>query len=122
MFYDKFAKLCEIKGVSPTKAVEEMGLARTIATKWKNTGAVPRGKTIKIIAAYFGVSESYLLQDEESYADLEKEQVLAELQVMREDPDFRNLMYAYKKMTPEKVRIMKSFMKSLAEDDDNNAD
>ena len=64
MFYDKFAHLCALKGVSVTKATEEIGLARTIATKWKKTGAIPRGETLKKIAAYFDVSESYLLQDE----------------------------------------------------------
>lgn len=121
MFYDVFEHLCEIKGVSPTRAVEEMGLARTIATKWKKTGAVPRGKTLKIVADYFGVSESYLLSDNQNQLNYEREQTLAELQVLRDDADFRDLMDAYKKLTPEKVRIMKRFMKSLNEEDDNIA-
>ena len=69
MFYDRFAQLCAMKGVSVTKATEEIGLARTIATKWKKTGGTPRGDTLKRIAAYFGVSESYLLQDENDQPD-----------------------------------------------------
>ena len=121
MFYDKFEQLCSIKGVSPTRAVEEMGLSRTIAVKWKKTAAVPRGKTLKIVADYFGVSESYLLSDDENQLNYDKEQMLAELQVLRDDEDFRDLMDGYKKLTPEKVRIMKKFMKSLSEEDDNIA-
>ena len=121
MFYDKFEQLCSLKGVPPTRAVEEIGLSRTIAVKWKKTAAVPRGKTLKIIADYFGVSESYLLNDNENQLDYDKEQMLAELQVLRDDEDFRDLMDGYKKLTPEKVRIMKKFMKSLSEEDDNIA-
>ena len=48
----------------------------------------------------------------------------SELQSMRDDADFRNLMDGYKKMRSDhnKVRIMKKFMKSLNEEDDNIAD
>ncbi|MBR0161915.1 MAG: helix-turn-helix transcriptional regulator [Oscillospiraceae bacterium] len=66
MFYDKFAELCKMKGVSVTKAVEEIGFARSLASRWKKYGATPRGTTLKKIAAYFGVTESYLLEDEDS--------------------------------------------------------
>ena len=45
-----------------------------------------------------------------------------ELQSMRDDADFRNLMDGYKKMRsdPNKVRIMKKFMKSLNDEEDDN--
>ena len=76
---------------------------------------------LKIVADYFGVSGSYLLSDNQNHLNYEKEQTLAELQVLRDDADFRDLMDAYKKLTPEKVRIMKRFMKSLNEEDDNIA-
>lgn len=64
MFYDRFKQLCDAKGVSVTRATEEIGLARTIGTKWKNTGATPRGETLLKIAEYFGVSTSELLEDD----------------------------------------------------------
>lgn len=62
MFYDKFSQLCGKKNISPTKACEEMGLSRSIATKWKKTGATPSGDTLHKIAAYFNVSVDYLLE------------------------------------------------------------
>ena len=64
MFYDRFKQLCDEKGVSVTRATEEIGLARTIGTKWKKTGGTPRGETLMKIAEYFGVSTSELLGDE----------------------------------------------------------
>ena len=64
MFYDAFKLLCEKKGVSPKRAVTEMGLSNSLATKWKNTGAIPKGETLAKIADYFGVSVEYLLGTE----------------------------------------------------------
>lgn len=64
MFYDLFCELCKQKGVSVTKATVEIGLSRTIGTKWKRTGATPNGETLNKIADYFGVTTDYLLTGE----------------------------------------------------------
>ncbi len=61
MFYDLFCDLCKQKNVSPTRASLEIGLSKSTATKWKNTGATPNGETLSKIADYFGVSTDYLL-------------------------------------------------------------
>ena len=66
MFYDLCCQLCEKKGVSVTRATVEMGLSRTIGSKWKRTGATPNGETLNRIAEYFGVTTDYLLTGEES--------------------------------------------------------
>lgn len=61
VFYDLFYQLCKNKGVSVTRATIEMGLSRTIGTKWKNTGATPNGETLNKIAEYFNVPVGELL-------------------------------------------------------------
>nr|WP_192926601.1 XRE family transcriptional regulator [Bittarella massiliensis (ex Durand et al. 2017)] len=58
-----FYQLCKEKGVSVTRATVEMGLSRTIGTKWKNTGATPNGETLNKVADYFGVPVGMLLGD-----------------------------------------------------------
>ena len=68
MFYDAFSRLCKEKGISVTKATEEIGLARTIGTKWKKTGATPNGETLAKIARYFGVTVGELLGTEKEPA------------------------------------------------------
>lgn len=64
MFYDRFKQLCDQKGVSCNKAALEIGLSNATQTKWKKTGATPRGDTLDKIAAYFGVTTDYLLGKE----------------------------------------------------------
>lgn len=64
MFFDVFQALCNKKGVSCKKAVEEIGLSNSISTKWKKTGATPKGDTLNKIAAYFGVTTDHLLEKE----------------------------------------------------------
>ena len=78
MFYDLFCRLCQEKGVSPTRATIEIGLSRTIGTKWKKTGATPQGDTLQKIADYFGVSVDYLLGNEEKPASQEADELLTD--------------------------------------------
>lgn len=66
MFFDIFKLLCEKKGVSPKRATEDIGLSNSITTKWKKTGATPKGDTLQRIADYFGVTTDYLLTGEET--------------------------------------------------------
>jgi transcriptional regulator with XRE-family HTH domain len=61
MFYDKLVELCREKGISPSKACEDMGLSNATATGWKKSKSVPQNKTLQIIAAYFGVSVQDLI-------------------------------------------------------------
>lgn len=74
MFYDLFCELCSKKKISPTKASLEIGLSKSTATKWKNTGATPQGETLNKIAAYFDVSADYLLGNEQKEKPAQKVQ------------------------------------------------
>ena len=71
MFYDRFKKLCDQRGVSCNKAALEIGLSNATPTKWKKTGATPSGDTLDRIAVYFGVSVSKLLGEDTKKAPAE---------------------------------------------------
>lgn len=64
MFYDKFKKLCDQRGISCNKAALEMGLSNAAVPKWKKTGYTPRGETLSKIATYFDISISELLGED----------------------------------------------------------
>ena len=61
MFYDVYAALCKNKGISLSRAADEIGLSNSTVTKWKKTGATPSGETLAKVAAYFGVSVDDLM-------------------------------------------------------------
>ena len=61
-FFTKYQELCAKRGVKPSTAAVQMGLAKASTTRWRN-GSVPDTKTLKIIASYFDVSTDYLLDN-----------------------------------------------------------
>ena len=61
MFYDCYTALCQVRGISRSRAAQEMGLSNSTVTKWKNTGATPSGETLARVSAYFGVPVGELL-------------------------------------------------------------
>ena len=60
MFYNTLQQLCRQKGISVTEFAKQIGLSQSNVTTWK-AGAVPRSKTLKATADYFGVSVEYLM-------------------------------------------------------------
>lgn len=66
MFYDKFVKICNSRGISPSKAAIEAGLSKSTVTKWKSTpDAEPTGAAIKKITEYFGITIAELMGETE---------------------------------------------------------
>lgn len=65
MFYDKYVKLCASIKKSPSAVAEEVGVKRSNVTHWKAGRNSPSDVTMARIAEYFGVSVSYLKDEEE---------------------------------------------------------
>ena len=65
MFYDRYAGLCSEKGISPSRAAEEIGLNKASVTNWKKNGYTPRAEVLQRIAEYFGVSVGFLVDGSE---------------------------------------------------------
>lgn len=60
MFWENFVVECAKKQKSPACVVEELGISNSMPTSWKN-GAVPRAKTQKKLADYFGITVEELM-------------------------------------------------------------
>ncbi len=65
MFFDVFKKLCEDKGISPSRAAVDCGISKSTVSQWKNRNSSPKAEQLPKLAAYFGVSVDYLLGNEE---------------------------------------------------------
>lgn len=69
MFYERFVYLCEMRGVTPSRAAIDAGLSKSTVTKWKNDpSSRPTGTVIDKLTRYFGISISELLGEKEEDA------------------------------------------------------
>ena len=64
MFYEKFLRLCQERGVSPTTACMDMHISDGAWRRWRE-GASPRGATLSKVCGYFGVTPGSMLNDSE---------------------------------------------------------
>lgn len=54
-------ELCEKKGVTQIKALEESGVGKNFLWSVKNRGSTPSVEKLEALSAYFGVSIDYLV-------------------------------------------------------------
>lgn len=116
MFFDIFRDLCKQKGVSCKRAAAEIGLSGSTATKWKNTGATPNGKTLEKIAAYFDVSVEQLLgikKDPAENISEERDELINLLEELKERPDMRMLFKSARDAKPEDVMTIARMLAGL---------
>ena len=63
MFKEIFIRLCNEKGITPSKACRDVNIAPATFSCW-DENSVPRQATLLRIADYFGVTVDYLLGKE----------------------------------------------------------
>ena len=66
MFFDNFVRLCEQKGVKPSRALTEAGVPKSAYSYWRTEAgagndAKPTNQNSVKLAQYFNVSVDYLL-------------------------------------------------------------
>lgn len=54
-FYDKFESLCKDRGITPTQAARDNGIAQPAVSMWKKRGSTPKAETVQKLADYFKV-------------------------------------------------------------------
>lgn len=68
-FFNKYLKLCNSVGKTPSKCALEMGISKVAVTNWKNRGNMPTDANLRKIADYFGITVDYLLGNEKTSAE-----------------------------------------------------
>lgn len=61
MFMERFEELCKRNGYTPSGVMVAIGRSRSLAAKWKNTGATPSPEVLAELSKFFDVSVDYLL-------------------------------------------------------------
>lgn len=107
ILYERIAALCDSKGVKAAQMCREVGIGPNTMTELK-MGRVKSLSAPKLekIAAYFGVSVSYLLGQEDEPTD--------PLQTLKDEE--KALLHSYRTMTEEQKRMMSVFIKGLKND------
>lgn len=63
VFYERYLQLCEQRKVAPTRAVQDIGLCKSAAQKWRlRDDSIPSYKSLLMIAKYFCISVDELLE------------------------------------------------------------
>lgn len=112
--YEKFAKLCENKGVTPYKVAKSTGIASSTLSEWKKGKSTPKTDKLQKIADYFNVDINYLLcdQGEEKiyYFDGNTQEIAQEI---FENKDLRLLFDAGKDASAEDLKLVTDMLLNL---------
>lgn len=64
-FYENFVRMSNSAGKSPSKVAQEIGISKSIISRWKNGGGATDA-TVQRVADYFGVTTEQLLGKEDT--------------------------------------------------------
>lgn len=115
MYYDKFEKLCEEKGVRPSDVSKATGISTATLTSWKKGKYTPKNDKLQLIADYFGVSLSYIIGvDAEYYINEDTAKVAQEI---FENHELRALFDVQRDMSPEDLKALYNMALALKRKD-----
>ena len=113
-FYNTFELLCKKKGVTPTRAARESGIAQSVARMWKKRGSTPSGENLQKLANYFGCTVEYLLGDvpEPSMKEEKKPSKEAEQEITFDDFTYA-MINETKELTDGDKELLLSLVRQL---------
>ena len=126
MYYEKFQKLCDIKGVKASEVSRQTGVATATLSSWKKGKYTPGTDKLQKIADYFEVPLSYLT------SDVEKSQQLPEYYINHETAEIAQELFENKElhalfsvgrdMDPEDLRALHNMALALKRKERYNGD
>lgn len=111
MFSEQLKKLRKRDDMSQAELAEYCGVSQQAVGLWERGKTTPDYETLIKIATRFAVSVDYLLgreQAESYYTDSETATLAQEL---KDNPDYRALMDATRRLKPESVKEIMRFIK-----------
>lgn len=100
--YNRIEKLCELRGISLIQFCADNNIASSSYSNWKCGRRTPKDSTLERIAAYLGVSLSYLKYGTDLDEKLSEGELVAKMVL---DKDFiENVIKLYKLPTHDQER------------------
>lgn len=116
--FERIEWLRNSRGISQGKLEKELGFSNGSISKWKNS--TPNPERLKKLADYFGVSVEYLMTGEEkeggeAYYINDDAREMA--QFMFENPEYKVLFDASRKVKKEDIQFVKEMIDRLSNRD-----
>lgn len=86
-FYKRYVEMCNGIGKSPSAVSVEIGLSKSTVNRWKKGGS-PTDATALKIASYFGVSVTYLFEEDEKNPTTESDSGTANVELSEVKKNF----------------------------------
>lgn len=101
-FYDTYVMYCSRVGKTPSGVAREIGISKSIVSRWKNGGGKPTDSTIQKIADYFGVPVSVMRGNE----NIENPATKQGDGIPKEDLDLLKQFHEADENTKEAIRLL----------------
>lgn len=115
----------ELNEKTQTDIINDLGFNKSAVSTWCNGTRLPRMDKVELLAQYFGINRSDLIEDKNEqtddhyYLNDETRQIAQEA---FENPELRTLFKVARDIPPERLRAHIEFMKSLKEQECRNND
>lgn len=116
VFANNLRRLLQLNGKQPADLVRDLGIPFSTVSNWVNAEKYPRMGKVEMLAEYFGVQKSDLLEDkgegipEAYYLDSEARE-LAEF--MYRNPDYKALFHAARNVNAEDLETVRKIIEKF---------
>lgn len=115
----------ELNGKTQTDLINDLGFNKSAVSTWCNGTRLPRMDKVEILAQYFKINRSDLIEDkserdnDQYYLNDETRRIAQEA---FENPELRTLFKVARDIPPERLKAHIEFMKTLKEQERGNYD
>ena len=103
-----------LNGKNQTDLINDLGFNKSAVSTWCNGTRLPRMDKVEILARYFNINRSDLIEEKDVTSGYYYNDETAKLaQEMFEDEDMRSLFDMKRNMPPERFKAHMEFMKNL---------
>lgn len=110
-----------LNGKSQTDLINDLGFNKSAVSTWCNGTRLPRMDKVEMLARYFSINRSDLIEEKDTTSGYYLNDETAKLaQEMFEDEDMRSLFDMKRNMPPERFKAHMDFMKNLYNQEKKN--
>lgn len=113
VFAKNLKRYIEEKGILQKELADIVGVSSTSVNDWVNGKKFPRIDKIEMLADYFGILKSDLIEDK-SMKDQPEEMALLAASIMR-DPELLEMIRKYRKLSDKNQKAVLQMIDNLSE-------